>query len=149
MHTLQPIPPEVRSFDWAVLLYGLLIPAIMLIALGLWMLWGRRGALNQQERHREDVKAAMQGAALTRDTWRTRLAQWRDTRTEPTRLVLGMSMLMLGYHIAAYVLPPYILPFHVPWDRAWILGLGIAGVVTASMAIDRMQAGGVSDEGKK
>lgn len=139
MDALQPIPPTPRPFDWAVLLYGLLLPAVTLIALGLWMVWGRRAELNREERHREDVKAAMRGDNLPADTLRMRLDRWRDSRTEPTRLVLGMSALLMGYHIAAYVLPPHILPFHVPWDRAWILAAGVALIVTSSLAIDRMQ----------
>lgn len=140
MDTLQPITPSPRPFDWAVLLYGLLLPALALIGLGLWMVWGRRAELNREERHREDVKAAMRGDGVAPQTLRVRLAQWRDSRTEPTRLVLGMSALLVGYHIAAYVLPPHILPFHVPWDRAWILAAGVALLVTSSLAIDRMQA---------
>ncbi|HLP82717.1 MAG TPA: hypothetical protein VK157_00060 [Phycisphaerales bacterium] len=139
MTSIQPIPPAAQPFDWAVFLYLLLLPALALIAAGLFMVYGRRGLLNQQERNREDVKAAMRGDQPPATTLRTRLAAWRDSRTEPTRLVLGLAALFTGYHIAAYVLPPHILPFHVPWDRAWILALGVTAAVIASLAIDRLQ----------
>jgi hypothetical protein len=71
---------------------------------------------------------------------RERAAAWRDSRTEPTRLVFGMTCLLVGYHIAAYVLPATWLPFHVPIENAWMLGAGLLALNIGSVLIDRMQA---------
>ncbi|MFG0306119.1 MAG: hypothetical protein ACF8Q5_07880 [Phycisphaerales bacterium JB040] len=61
--------------------------------------------------------------------------------SEPTRLVLGLSLLVGGYHLVSYSLPGGTLPLRVPADRWWLLGLGIAVALGSSLALDAMEGG--------
>lgn len=55
-----------------------------------------------------------------------------------TRAAIGLSLLVLGYHLAAYALPTGWLWLKVPAERLWILGLVIAVVVGGSIVLDRV-----------
>lgn len=68
------------------------------------------------------------------------LLDWLLGRTSvPTRLSLGLSLLVLGYHLAAYSLPTRWLWLRVPADRLWILGLTVVVLVGASLVLDRVE----------
>ncbi|KAA0215065.1 MAG: hypothetical protein DYG94_03530 [Leptolyngbya sp. PLA3] len=56
-----------------------------------------------------------------------------------TRAAIGLSLLVLGYHLAAYALPAGWLWLKVPPERLWILGLSIALLVGGSIALDRAE----------
>jgi hypothetical protein len=55
-----------------------------------------------------------------------------------TRHVLGVSLLLLGYHALAYALPATYLPLRVPIDRLWMLGVGVVAANMISLAMDRL-----------
>lgn len=56
-----------------------------------------------------------------------------------TRAAIGLSLLVLGYHLAAYALPTGWLWLKVPAERLWILGLVIAVAVGGSIVLDRVE----------
>lgn len=55
----------------------------------------------------------------------------------PTRLVIGVSMLVLGYHLAVWALPAGSTNLRVPRERWWAVALGVAGAIGASCVLDR------------
>lgn len=61
--------------------------------------------------------------------------------SEPTRLVLGLSLLVVGYHLVSYGLPSGALPLRVAADRWWLLGVGIGVALGSSLALDAMEGG--------
>lgn len=56
-----------------------------------------------------------------------------------TRAAIGLSLLVLGYHLSAYALPAGWLWLKVPPERLWILGLAIGVVVGGSIVLDRFE----------
>lgn len=57
----------------------------------------------------------------------------------PTRLSLGVCLMVLGYHLASYALPTGWLWLRVPPDRLWILGVAVVGLVGGSLILDRLE----------
>lgn len=115
--------------------YGVFGAAAVLIALAMWLLWGGRveGAVDRRRGRGEDRPRG------------SRLVQWRDSMTNPTRLTFALSMLLLGYHLAAWTAPAHVLPFRIPLDL-WFLLVGGAGLAcVSSLWLDRRQA---ADEGE-
>lgn len=53
-----------------------------------------------------------------------------------TRAAIGLSLLVLGYHLVAYSLPHGWLWLRVPADRLWILGVAVGVVVVGSLVMD-------------
>jgi len=60
--------------------------------------------------------------------------------SEPTRLVFGLCLLVLGYHAAAYSLPSQWIVLHVPASRWWLLAAGVGLAVGGSLAADRLES---------
>jgi len=60
--------------------------------------------------------------------------------SEPTRLVLGLCLLVLGYHAAAYSLPSHWIALHVPASKWWLLATGVGLAVGGSLAADRFES---------
>lgn len=55
----------------------------------------------------------------------------------PTRYLLALVILMLGYHLVVWSFPVALTPLQLPRDRWWlVLGLGIV-VVILSVGLDR------------
>jgi hypothetical protein len=127
-----------RHMPWAEVL--LVVPALVLAAVGVWLMRGRR--LDLQEEARIDRLSEVRGDPLPTTSmgrvWQS-AQQWRRTLREPTRLVLGVSALLLGYHLSAWVLPSTWMPFRVPEHRWWILVLGVLLAVSGSLAMDRWE----------
>lgn len=57
----------------------------------------------------------------------------------PTTMVMGLSLMIVGYHLVSFGLPTGWLTARVPADRLWMLGLGIALALGASLATDRFE----------
>ena len=57
----------------------------------------------------------------------------------PTTMVLGLSLMIVSYHLISFGLPTGWLSARVPADRLWMLGLGIALALIASVAVDRLE----------
>lgn len=56
-----------------------------------------------------------------------------------TRAAVGLSLLVLGYHLAGYALPAGWVWLKVPPDRMWILGLAVTVAVGGSIVLDRVE----------
>jgi hypothetical protein len=96
-----------------------LVGAAVLIAVGFWALW--------RARHRtagdEKVELPIVG-----------------TVGIPTCLTLGLCLLGLGYHVAAYSLLPGVVLVAVPLDRWWILVAASIVAVGSALAADRLES---------
>jgi hypothetical protein len=57
--------------------------------------------------------------------------------SHPSRLAIGLCLLLLGYHVMAYALPAGWLSLRIPVDRLWILGVASGCLVTLSLATER------------
>lgn len=97
---------------------------------GLWILWGRRilGEGGGEAEDRADAGDAGPGGPSIRDRF-----------SEPTRLVIGLSLLLAGYHIAAWAAPDAWFGVKVPRERWWMLAAGLAIAIAGSLGIDRME----------
>jgi hypothetical protein len=58
-----------------------------------------------------------------------------------SRAAIGISLMVAGYHVAAYVSPEGWFSLKVPLDRAWLLGVALAIVVGASLFLDARDRG--------
>ncbi|MBX3322287.1 MAG: hypothetical protein KF757_04780 [Phycisphaeraceae bacterium] len=56
----------------------------------------------------------------------------------PTRLALGFSLMLLGYHACAYSLPPHWIALKVPANLLWVLALFSGVLVGGSLLADRV-----------
>lgn len=63
-----------------------------------------------------------------------------SVRRTPTRLVLGMSMLLLGWHLIMWSLPAKWTLLSVPADRWWMLVVGLVLAVAGTMAADVLES---------
>lgn len=113
---------------------------------GLWMLWGRRPVVDDGDGEagsedavdgRAGAEPAVRGPAL------------RNRFSEPTRLVIGVSLLLIGYHIAAWGTPDDWLHVKVPRERWWMLVLGIGAALASTVGIDRVEKRRGADEAER
>lgn len=67
--------------------------------------------------------------------------------SEPTRLVAGLSLLGLGYHLAVWAFPVGRAAVQLPREHwEWVV-VGVVGLVGASMLLDRIDGGGRTGDG--
>jgi hypothetical protein len=70
--------------------------------------------------------------------------------SEPTRLVAGLSLLGLGYHLVVWAFPVGRTPVQLPREHwEWVV-VGLVGLVGASVLLDRVDGGlgaGDGDDG--
>lgn len=92
---------------------GMAAFGIAVAAAGGWWLWGGRwGWLPAGRMHR--------------------------AMSEPTRLVIGLAHLVLGYHLVVWALPERSQqPLQISREHWHWLAIGCCGVIGASLAIDR------------
>lgn len=119
---------------WQVAL-GAVLGASICVASG-WMLWGRRQDL-EREKQRDDV--AMLAGGVRDDRLLARLRYWRSSLSEPTRLAIGVGLLLTAYHAAAYLFPDQWLAFRIPESHWWVLVGIVVALVGGSMAMDRLE----------
>lgn len=109
--------------------YGGLVLGVLLAAVAMVVLWNtRRGEAG-------GVRAG--GEASSRG--RTRWAGWGPAWSEASLIVVALSLLLVGYHVAAWVSPPHWFPLQIPWSRGWMLGAGVVVAVTGARAADRLE----------
>lgn len=64
-----------------------------------------------------------------------------------SRAAVGISLMVAGYHVAAYVSPDRWFSLKVPLDRAWLLGVVLVVVVGASLLLDKRDRGRTAEGG--
>lgn len=101
------------------------VAAALLTLFALWMLWGGRD-FSPEEPEDGDRPAP------------NFLQAFRRSLSRSSRSVLGMSALVVGYHLVAYA-NPHLPLVQVPFDRWWALALGVLIVIWASLAMDRLE----------
>jgi hypothetical protein len=104
-----------------------------------WVLWGRRPDLDREQQAADVAALTRPELALRRGE---RLRAWRHGLSEPTRLAIGFSLLLVGYHAAAYLFPDTWLEFRIPEARWWALVGVVVVLVGGSMAMDKMEGRG-------
>ena len=67
---------------------------------------------------------------------------------KPTRLVVGVVLVIAGYHIAAWALPPDVLAVQLRRERWWVWAVCGLLAVGLSVVLDRMESGSGSDQAK-
>jgi len=77
-----------------------------------------------------------------------RLAGVSGRLSEPTRLVLGVCALVVGYHVAAYALPGGWITLHVPASLWWVLAGGVALAIAGSLLGDLVEGRAARDDGE-
>lgn len=99
---------------------------LMLVLAGAWFIWGPRVGLGR---------------------FPAGLARARDALSVPTRMTFGLSLMLLGYHAAAWMCPETWLELRVPLSRWWLLMGGVALAVAGSLVSDRLgrSSGRVTD----
>ena len=74
-----------------------------------------------------------------------RLAFGTWSPSVPTRYVIGLSLLLVSYHLVAYGLPAAWVPLRVPEGRFWMLAAGLTVACALSIGMDFLEGG--ADEG--
>jgi hypothetical protein len=110
----------------------LLAPAVVLIVVGVWLTRGRREDYEEERRVRrlEELGGKEAGRG-----WYARAKAWRMGLGEPTRMAAGLSSVLLGYHIVAWVTGWKLLA--APVERWWVVVLVVVVAVVASVGMDR------------
>ncbi|MFO0831359.1 MAG: hypothetical protein U0637_05875 [Phycisphaerales bacterium] len=121
------------SIHWNWLLLG---PAVVLVVVGVWLTRGRREEFEEERRVR---RLEVLGGKESAQAWYARAKEWRMRLSDPTRMVVGLSAVLLGYHVVAWTTSDRLLA--VPVERWWVLALLILVGVGASLGMDRKQRG--------
>ena len=102
------------------------------------------------------VGAGLVGAGVylgwqARRAWRAWINEHNQDAGAPEPLVMGMSpisafvvalsLVFVGYHLAAWVLPGSWTPLKVPVSRWWMVLVGAGVAVCGSLLMDRRDAG--------
>jgi hypothetical protein len=106
------------QLSWPIL--GYTTGALLALA-GLWLIWGGRHVVTDDSPPRAP------------------LPRWRASLSHPSRTAIGLSLLFVAYHAAAYASPIQGRLLMVPKERWWIVIAGPAVVIIASLLIDRME----------
>lgn len=61
----------------------------------------------------------------------------QEGASEPTRLTVGVGLMLLGYHVAAWASPDPWFPVKIPPDRWWMLATGLLLAAGVSVAADK------------
>lgn len=118
MHALPPTGPSGLPLWAEVLIYT---AAAALVALGAWFVWAGRRA-------DPDIPAS------------TRLGRWKQSLSLPTRAAVGLSIMLLGYHGAAWISPWPDRLLMVPREYWWVVVVALLVVVSLALLADRMEA---------
>lgn len=83
---------------------------------GAWLVWGGRG------------------------TPPTPTGPWHARLSRTSRAVLGLCIMLLGYHAASWASPDHWLPFRVPLERWYLVVGGVLAAIVGSLWADRRQS---------
>jgi hypothetical protein len=70
----------------------------------------------------------------------SRIRAWRTRLSDPSRLAIGASAAIMGYHFAAWSTPRSWGLLCVPWEFSWLLIAGVIFAVVGSLAMDARDA---------
>lgn len=104
-----------------------IVAGVALVIGGFWVMWARRPS-------DEDA-----GGSHTTNVGSAGGPARRGRLSVPTRLTIGLAMLIGGYHIAAYGSPDAWFPIKVPREKWWVLAIGAVVVVGGSLGIDQLE----------
>lgn len=62
-----------------------------------------------------------------------------DGLTSPTRLVMGLSLALVGYHLLAWTLPAHWFPLRVPPELWPLLLGGVAVAIAGTLTVDALE----------
>lgn len=71
---------------------------------------------------------------------RGRLLRWRARANAQTRLVVGFSLMLIGYHAAVWSDPLGRIEFCVPLDRWYMLAIGIIVAAAGTLLAERIES---------
>lgn len=112
--------------------------AAILGVFGGWMFWGSRARATVNESASSGEGDPPVASVSTSLYARARL--WRDSLSVPTALVLGLSSLVVAYHLLAWTLPSDRLPTLIPLARWWALVALVGAMVVGSVWADRLES---------
>lgn len=119
---------------------------LLIAGAGFWVLWAWRDGARA---HEDALGPTLNDTTAADDPGAgPRGAQVLARFSVPTRLVIGLSLLIMGYHVAVWGMPD-LTPLRVPKQWWWVLVAGLTGAVGLSMLIDRVEqkrGGGPSSE---
>ena len=92
------------------------LAAAALFAFGLWFLWASR--------------------RTSEATPQTALGRWQASLSRPSQAAVGLGSVLLAYHAVVYTGPSTWQLLMVPRQWWWLLVLGVAVLVTASLLMD-------------
>lgn len=86
------------------------------------------------------VAIAAGAAALLAGAWFfIRSRRGPDGLTSPTRLVMGLSLALVGYHLLAWTLPEHWLPLRVPAELWPLLAGGVVVAIAGTLLADALE----------
>jgi hypothetical protein len=116
---------SVYIFLW----YVILLPvAVALFAAGFWCIV-LRNAPGAFELHRIEAIRGLRGRLLT----------WRANLITQTRLVIGFTLMIVGYHAGVWTDPLARIDFCVPVERWYILAAGLTLAAGGTLLAERME----------
>jgi len=120
--TMRALPAS-GTPAWVAVLVCLV--AALVFGLGAWFVWsGRRS---------EPVPAA-----------RTAIGTWRAGLSPPSRAAIGLTLILVAYHGAAWVSPWQANLLMVPLERWYIVASGAALVVGLTLLTERVESRGAA-----
>ena len=120
--------------------------ALIIVACGLWLVWGDRVSGKDSEgfgnqRGRNYGLFMVQGLLPPMvQRFSIFMLAWREQATNATKLTVGISALLLGYHIAAWWSPSHWLPLRFPVDNWYLVVGGLTFACVASVLMDKRQS---------
>jgi hypothetical protein len=118
---------------------AMIIAGLVLVGAGGWVLWAFR---RREPRGRDSAGGPPAGAG---GRMPRRIPAAIRRMSEPTRLSVAVVLILVGYHLVAWGVPPaWASPLAVPRDL-WYVVLGVAAAwIGLSLLMDRLEGGGGS-----
>ena len=110
---------------WTLTHIAALVAGGGLACAGLWLLWGRRVVGVRSPKVLDEPVAP--------------LGEEVRLSVSPGRLVAGMCLVLVGYHVAAYGSPASWFPLQIPADRWWVLVLVVVLALAGTAASEWLE----------
>jgi hypothetical protein len=116
--TMRALPPPGLPVWLDMLIYA---AAAAAFAAGAWFVWAGRDT---------DPHAPT----------RTRLDRWKQSLSLPSRSAVGLSMMLMAYHAAAWISPWQDRLLMVPREYWWVVVCALMLVVLLALLADRLES---------